>query len=54
LGDGLPVAIGASIGIALFPRDGTDLGSLMAHADNAMYQMKKQREKPVKKLLSLP
>jgi len=54
LGDGLPVAIGASIGTALYPRDGADLGSLMTHADSAMYQMKKQRKKPVRKLLSLP
>lgn len=54
LGDGLPVAIGASIGTALYPGDGTDLGSLMTHADSAMYQMKKQRKKPVKKLLLLP
>ncbi|MBX3616545.1 sensor domain-containing diguanylate cyclase [Nitrosomonas sp.] len=51
LGDGLPVPVGASIGSALYPRDGSDLSTLMVHADTAMYQMKKQRKKPVKKLL---
>ena len=36
-------AISASIGLALFPRDGENLEALMASADNAMYQIKKSR-----------
>ncbi len=33
----------ASIGIAMFPEDGTDSQSLLGHADMAMYQAKTQR-----------
>ncbi|MEO8518801.1 MAG: bifunctional diguanylate cyclase/phosphodiesterase [Dermatophilaceae bacterium] len=40
--DGLPLAIEASIGFALAPQDGTDAGSLMQHADVAMYVAKQQ------------
>ncbi len=32
----------ASIGIALYPEDGTDIPSLLSHADQAMYAAKKQ------------
>ena len=32
--------IGASIGISLFPEDGTDMQELLTHADAAMYQAK--------------
>lgn len=34
--------IGTSIGIALFPQDGTDLTTLLRHADHALYQAKNQ------------
>ena len=38
--DELPVQISASIGIALGPEHGRDLGSLLRHADIAMYRAK--------------
>jgi diguanylate cyclase (GGDEF)-like protein len=40
--DGLPLAVEASIGFAVTPQDGTDAGSLMQHADVAMYEAKEQ------------
>ncbi len=36
---------GASIGIALFPRDGEDGNALLAHADREMYLVKRGRSK---------
>jgi diguanylate cyclase (GGDEF)-like protein len=41
--DGLDVAVGASIGIALAPEHGTDFGTLLQHADIAMYHAKGRR-----------
>lgn len=38
--DGHEVTVTPSIGIALYPRDGTDLESLLKHADIAMYNAK--------------
>lgn len=38
--DGAQVTIGASIGIATFPRDGADYQSVLNNADLAMYQAK--------------
>jgi diguanylate cyclase (GGDEF)-like protein len=39
--DGHDVQVGPSIGVALYPRDGQDLDTLVRHADAAMYQSKK-------------
>ena len=42
----LPVGLfqlDASIGIACFPADGADADTLLTHADNAMYAVKRQR-----------
>ncbi|EHR69416.1 diguanylate cyclase (GGDEF) domain-containing protein [Burkholderiales bacterium JOSHI_001] len=38
--DGRTLHISSSLGIALFPRDDVDAGSLMRHADMAMYRAK--------------
>lgn len=40
---GHKVMVGASIGVAVFPRDGVDLPSLLRRADIAMYEAKAQR-----------
>ena len=39
---GQEVTIGASIGISIYPDNGTDANSLVKNADTAMYQAKKQ------------
>lgn len=41
--DGRQVTVGASIGVAIYPRDGDDLPSLMRRADGAMYEAKRRR-----------
>lgn len=38
--DGMELVISTSIGVALFPGDGDDLGTLLRNADTAMYQAK--------------
>jgi diguanylate cyclase (GGDEF)-like protein len=38
--DGLPLDVGGSIGVALYPRHGEDFETLMRHADVAMYDAK--------------
>jgi diguanylate cyclase (GGDEF)-like protein/PAS domain S-box-containing protein len=38
--DGHRVAVGSSIGVALYPDDGIDIETLMQHADAAMYKAK--------------
>jgi len=38
--DGRRVQIHASMGVSLFPRDGDDIGTLIQHADHAMYEAK--------------
>ena len=40
--DGLPLAVEASVGFALAPADGSDIDSLLIHADVAMYVAKHQ------------
>ncbi len=37
-----PIHISSSVGVALYPDDGTDIVTLMKHSDIAMYQAKKQ------------
>ncbi|TQV84376.1 diguanylate cyclase domain-containing protein [Aliikangiella coralliicola] len=39
--DSKPINIGASIGIASFPEDGTSIDEILSHADDAMYAAKK-------------
>ncbi|MFC5475254.1 EAL domain-containing protein [Paraherbaspirillum soli] len=39
--DGHDIFVSASIGISLYPHDGTDVGTLLQHADTAMYRAKK-------------
>lgn len=41
--DGHQLQVGASIGVALYPDDGTDFNLLVAHADAAMYVAKRSR-----------
>ena len=38
--EGRSLTVGASVGIALYPRDGRDFSELLQHADAAMYQAK--------------
>jgi diguanylate cyclase (GGDEF)-like protein/PAS domain S-box-containing protein len=38
--DGRPLVTTVSIGVSLYPRDGTDMGELLRHSDTAMYQAK--------------
>ena len=38
--DGRTLVTTASIGVALYPRDGIDMGELLRHSDTAMYQAK--------------
>jgi diguanylate cyclase (GGDEF)-like protein/PAS domain S-box-containing protein len=40
--DGKAVHSGASVGVAMFPGDGADAGTLLRHADTAMYAAKSQ------------
>ncbi|MGO7895762.1 diguanylate cyclase domain-containing protein, partial [Rhizobium leguminosarum] len=45
---GVAVALGASVGFALFPANGDDLGQVIRHSDCAMYVAKKQGRNLVK------
>jgi diguanylate cyclase (GGDEF)-like protein len=42
IGDDLQAAVGASVGISIFPRDGSDASTLIRHADIAMYAGKNE------------
>ncbi|PWU45066.1 GGDEF-domain containing protein [Micromonospora globispora] len=42
--DGLPLDVGGSIGIAIFPEHGEDFTTLMRHADVAMYDAKHRND----------
>ncbi|WP_018253779.1 putative bifunctional diguanylate cyclase/phosphodiesterase [Salinispora mooreana] len=42
--DGLPLDVGGSIGVALFPDHGEDFTTLMRHADVAMYDAKQRSD----------
>ncbi|MCT2277313.1 EAL domain-containing protein [Micromonospora chalcea] len=42
--DGLPLDVGGSIGIALYPDHGEDFATLMRHADVAMYDAKHRND----------
>ena len=41
--DGHTIFISTSVGISLYPHDGGDVGSLLKHADTAMYRAKKTK-----------
>jgi diguanylate cyclase (GGDEF)-like protein len=41
-GDGAPVPIGVSVGVAAFPTDGRSPGDLVAAADRALYRVKRR------------
>ena len=38
--DGMPLHVGASLGVALMPQDGEDSSTIIKHADSAMYKAK--------------
>ena len=40
LPDGKTIDVGASLGMSVYPNDGSDLSTLLAVADRAMYQCK--------------
>ena len=44
--DGHEIRCSASLGIALYPRDGDDYASLVAAADHAMYAAKEGGQRP--------
>ena len=43
--DGVPITLGASVGVARYPEDGRDGHQLLARADAAMYAAKKAKQK---------
>ncbi len=46
LGDGVRVSMRMTLGVALFPGDGTDAATLLRRADAAMYTVKRRRTGP--------
>jgi diguanylate cyclase (GGDEF)-like protein len=45
--EGHELNISASIGISVYPDDAEDIPALIAHADQAMYQVKRQGKNSV-------
>lgn len=41
--DGHDIFVSTSVGISIYPHDGTDVGTLLKHADTAMYRAKKTK-----------
>ena len=46
-GDAAQYTASVSIGAALYPKDGTDAAALLAHADNALYEAKQEKNRCV-------
>ncbi|GIL28352.1 putative bifunctional diguanylate cyclase/phosphodiesterase [Actinocatenispora comari] len=42
--DGMPLEVASSIGVAVYPRHGTDFDELLQHADVAMYEAKQRND----------
>jgi len=40
--EGTPLSVGVSVGVAVYPRDGADVGALLQRADAAMYSAKRE------------
>ncbi|MGH9385527.1 MAG: HD domain-containing phosphohydrolase [Vicinamibacterales bacterium] len=47
---GLPLALGISVGVSVFPEDGATIDTLMATADHRMYENKSRRRREAKSL----
>jgi GGDEF domain-containing protein len=47
LPSGEVVAVGASVGIAQFPKDGVDMAGLIEYADQSMYECKSSGHMPL-------
>jgi diguanylate cyclase (GGDEF)-like protein len=45
--EGCPVAVTCSVGVALYPRDGVDIATLVMKADAAMYRVKRRGRRAI-------
>jgi diguanylate cyclase (GGDEF)-like protein len=52
-GDGKGPALSISVGVAIYPRDGRTIESLLCAADSAVYTMKRQKQSGVRRLRSV-